>query len=212
MRIDTGFEEGDTIAAEFDSDDAREGIAHGRNRDEAVARLRRALAQASVLVRGGTSNRAFLQHLVSRPDFRLGEVDVGWTDRLIERGEHRPIPHVEVALCEAGILAYDLREDFDRREFLATAARGRPFVGLEVGRDIELSHLGEAYRMRVLRRGPPAYRVIVDGISGRRGGHGGIPSPAQADDRWARVPGALCGAGRLLPRGGQWCPAPDRSR
>ena len=211
LRIDTGFEEGDKIAAEFDSMIAKV-IAHGRNRDEAVARLRRALAQASVLVRGGTSNRAFLQHLVSRPDFRLGEVDVGWTDRLIERGEHRPIPHAEVALCEAGILAYDLREDYDRREFLATAARGRPFVGLEVGRDIELSHLGEAYpHASAASRATHLSRDRRRHL-GRRGSHEGIPSPAQADDRWARLPGALRGAGRLLPRRGRWCPAPDRSR
>ena len=89
LRIDTGFEEGDVIPAEFDSMIAKV-IAHGRTRDEAVARLERALSHASVLIRGGTSNRAFLQQIVGHPDFRAGRVDVGWIDRLVESGEQRP--------------------------------------------------------------------------------------------------------------------------
>jgi acetyl/propionyl-CoA carboxylase alpha subunit/acetyl-CoA carboxylase carboxyltransferase component len=164
LRIDTGVEEGDHIAAEFDSMIAKV-IAHGRDRGEAIARLWRALAQASVLVRGGTSNRAFLQHLVSHPEFRSGQVDVGWTDRLISRGEHHPGTHAEIALCEAAIRAYELGAAYDRREFLATAARGRPDVGLEIGRDVELTYLAEGYRLRVLRRGPQIYRILVDGCT-----------------------------------------------
>ena len=164
VRIDSGFEEGDVIPAEFDSMIAKI-IAHGHTRDEAVARLDRALSHASVIVRGGASNRAFLRHLVGHPDFRAGRVDVGWIDRLVESDEHRPGPNAEVALCEVAILAFEVDAAYQRRQFLATATRGRPEVGLEVGRDVTLRHLGTSYTLHVMRRGPQTYRIEVDGCS-----------------------------------------------
>ena len=164
LRIDAGFEEGDVIPAEFDSMIAKV-IAHGCTRDEAVARLERSLSHASVLIRGGTTNRAFLQQIVGHPDFRAGRVDVGWIDRLVESGEQRPASNAEVALCHVAILAYDVDEAYERSQFLATAARGRPEVGLAVGHDVELRHLGACYQLHVLRLGPHSYRVEVDGCS-----------------------------------------------
>ena len=92
VRIDTGFEEGDVIPAEFDSMIAKV-IAHGRTRDEALARLGRALSHASVLVRGGTSNRAFLQQLVGHPDFR-GRPGGRGLDRSADRARGAP-PRLE---------------------------------------------------------------------------------------------------------------------
>ena len=164
MRVDAGFEEGDVIPAEFDSMIAKI-IAHGRTRDEAVARLGGALSRASVLVRGGTSNRAFLQQIVGHPDFQAGTVDVGWIDRLVESGKQRSMANAEVALCHVAILAYEQDEAYERSQFLATAARGRPEVGLAVGHEVALRHLGACYRLHVLRLGPRSYRVEVDGCS-----------------------------------------------
>ena len=51
LRVDTGVAEGDVIPAEFDSMIAKL-IAWGRDRDEALARLRRALADTMVVVDG----------------------------------------------------------------------------------------------------------------------------------------------------------------
>ncbi len=56
-------------------------------------------------------------------------------------------------------------EAYERSQFLATAARGRPEVGLAVGHDVELRHLGACYQLHVLRLGPHSYRVEVDGCS-----------------------------------------------
>ena len=42
-------------------------IAYGRDRDEALARLNRALAADDALVHGGTTNRSFLLDLLSGP-------------------------------------------------------------------------------------------------------------------------------------------------
>ncbi len=164
LRVDAGFEEGDVIPAEFDSMIAKV-IAHGRTRNEALARLGRTLSHASVLIRGGTSNRAFLQHLVGHPDFQAGRVDVGWIDRLVETEEHRPVPNAAVALCDVAILAYEVDAAYKRTQFLATAARGRPEVGPAVGHDVSLRHAGSSYELHVLRRGPQTYRVEVDGCS-----------------------------------------------
>ena len=67
IRIDRGIDQGDGVAPQFDSMIAKI-IAHGRDRDEALARLRRALAETTVVVRGGTTNRAFLLGLLDRPE------------------------------------------------------------------------------------------------------------------------------------------------
>ncbi len=69
IRVDTGVAEGDNVAAEFDSMIAKV-IACGRDRAEALSRLRRALAQSLVVIDGGTTNKAFLLFLAGHPDVR----------------------------------------------------------------------------------------------------------------------------------------------
>src|SRR5271167_2118519 len=86
MRLDTGVAEGDVVPSEFDSMIAKI-IAYGQTRNEALARLQRALRESSVVVKGGASNKAFLMELLSRPEVQKGEVDVGWLDRLTASGE-----------------------------------------------------------------------------------------------------------------------------
>ena len=55
IRVDTGVSEGDTIPADFDSMIAKI-IAYGRDRDEALGKLRRAMAETTVIIEGGTTN------------------------------------------------------------------------------------------------------------------------------------------------------------
>ena len=62
-------------------------IAWGSDRGEALARLRRALAETTVVIDGGTTNQAFLLELLERPDLRAGDVDTAWLDGLQLRGE-----------------------------------------------------------------------------------------------------------------------------
>ena len=66
LRVDTGVAEGDTVPHEFDSMVAKV-IAWGRNRPEALGRLRRGLAQSATVIRDGTTNKAFLLELLSGP-------------------------------------------------------------------------------------------------------------------------------------------------
>ncbi len=97
LRIDTGVEAGDRVPAEFDSMIAKI-IAWGGSREEALARLRRALADASVVVRGGTTNKGFLLDLLHRKEVETGRFDVGWLDRQVVAGEHLSRRHAEIAL------------------------------------------------------------------------------------------------------------------
>ncbi len=162
VRIDTGFVEGDRVAAEFDSMLAKL-IVHGRDRDEALARLRRALSEMRLAVRGGASNRGFLLGLIQHPDVVSNEVDVGWLDRLAATGEHLTTGGADVALVQAAIDGYDDAADLEQNRFFATAARGRLGVGREVGLDFELRCRGVRYDARVFRTGPESYRVELDG-------------------------------------------------
>ena len=57
-----------------------------RTRDEAIARLRRAVADTMVVIEEGATNQGFLLELLGRPELRAGEVDTGWLDRLQAAG------------------------------------------------------------------------------------------------------------------------------
>ncbi|MBT8491510.1 MAG: ATP-grasp domain-containing protein, partial [Deltaproteobacteria bacterium] len=162
IRIDTGVAEGDTIAAEFDSMIGKI-IAWGANREEAIARLRRALVETSVVVRGGTTNKGFLLELLGRPEIATSEVDVGWMDKQVEAGTHVSGANAEVALMVAAIDAYDAELALEQARFFASAARGRPEVSDEVGRELELSYRGNNYKLTVSRLATDRYRVDVGG-------------------------------------------------
>ena len=56
LRIDTGVSVGDAVPAEFDSMIGKI-IAHGQSRKEALARLRRALRESVVVIKGGKSSK-----------------------------------------------------------------------------------------------------------------------------------------------------------
>jgi acetyl/propionyl-CoA carboxylase alpha subunit/acetyl-CoA carboxylase carboxyltransferase component len=159
IRVDTGVAEGDNIAPEFDSMIAKV-IARGRDRAEALRRLRRALAQSLVVVEGGTTNKAFLLSLVSHPDVRAGRCDNRWLDRLTEAGGH--LPEVDpVALLAAAVEAADADQAAVQANFLTTAARGRPQLPDEVGHRLRLRAGSGSYQMHVYCLGHGDYRVAA---------------------------------------------------
>ena len=162
VRIDTGVEEGDAIPAEFDSMIAKI-IAYGRNRKEALSRLQRVLQDGVVVIRGGNSNRAFLMDLLSRPEVKSGEFDIGWLDRLAAKGEHLSRKYADVALIQAAIEAYDAELKVEQAQFYASAVRGRPQVRSEVGHSVELRYREHSYCLRVYRLGLRLYRIEIDG-------------------------------------------------
>jgi acetyl/propionyl-CoA carboxylase alpha subunit len=70
VRVDAGVEEGDEIPLAYDAMIAKL-IAHGPTRDEALLRLRDALAETEIA--GVTTNLPFLRWLVRHPAVREGE-------------------------------------------------------------------------------------------------------------------------------------------
>jgi len=162
VRVDSGVAEGDAIPAEFDSMIAKV-IAYGQNRKEALSRLQRALRESVVVIKDGTSNKAFLLELLNRPEVQRGEVHVGWLDHLAATGEHLSRRYADVALVQAAIETYDAQLAVEQSQFYASAVRGRPQVRSEVGLTAELRYRGHCYSPKTYRLGPQRYCVEVNG-------------------------------------------------
>jgi acetyl/propionyl-CoA carboxylase alpha subunit/acetyl-CoA carboxylase carboxyltransferase component len=160
VRVDTGISEGDSIPADFDSMIAKI-IAYGRTRDEALGRLRRAVADTTVVLEGGTTNKSFVLDLLDQPEVIDGSADTGWIDRVRAEGRLVSYRHSGIALVAAAIEAYQEAEQVERQRLLETARGGRPQVQHEVGRLIALKLRGAAYQVTVARIGPHRYRVGV---------------------------------------------------
>jgi len=80
LRIDAGVADGQAVTPFYDPMIAKL-IAHGRDRDEAIGRLVRALETRPLF--GLKTNRGFLLGLLASPDFRAGAVTTDLIDRWI---------------------------------------------------------------------------------------------------------------------------------
>ncbi|TWD73096.1 acetyl/propionyl-CoA carboxylase alpha subunit [Kribbella amoyensis] len=160
IRVDTGVGEGDSIPSEFDSMIAKI-IAFGRDREEALARLRRAMTETTVVIEGGATNKSFVLDLLDAPEVIDGSADTGWIDRV--RGEGRLIAHRHsgVALVAAGIEAYETEEAVERTRLIETARGGRPQVQHRTGRAVDLKLRGTAFKVTVFRIGSHRFRVLI---------------------------------------------------
>ena len=171
VRVDTGVSEGDTIPADFDSMIAKI-IAYGADREEALARLRRAMLETTVVIEGGATNKSFVLELLDNPAVCIGEpawADTGWIDRTMAEGGLRADRNAGVALVAAAIEAYAEQERADITHFLTTARGGRPQLQHEPGRNMELKLRGVGYRITVGQIGPERYRVTVSAPGGEGG-------------------------------------------
>jgi acetyl/propionyl-CoA carboxylase alpha subunit/acetyl-CoA carboxylase carboxyltransferase component len=157
IRVDTGVTEGDEVAPEFDSLIAKV-IAYGRDRAEAFARLRWALARTAVVIEGGTTNRSFLLSLLDSAALRDGDIDNHWLDRLTASGAHLP-PADPVAVLMAAVEAYDADEAVARSAFHAGARRGRPDDPGSAGHRTTLRYRGRAHTVAVYRTHPDTYLI-----------------------------------------------------
>ncbi|MFJ6169076.1 carboxyl transferase domain-containing protein [Micromonospora orduensis] len=183
IRVDTGVSEGDTIPADFDSMIAKI-IAYGRDRDEALGRLRRAMANTTVIIEGGATNKSFVLDLLDQPEVIDASADTGWIDRV--RGEGRLVAHRHsaVALAAAAIESYEQEERVERQRLLSTASGGRPQVQHASGRPLDLKLRGVDYRTRVARVGAHRFRVGIES--------GGVVRTADVElDRFDRHTGQI---------------------
>ena len=162
IRVDTGVAEGDTVPSEFDSMIAKI-IGFGQTRKEALSRLQRALRESVIVIKGGTSNKAFLLELLSRAEVQHSDVHVSWLDQAAASGEHLSRRYADVALVQAAIETYDAQLAVEQAQFYAAAVRGRPQVRAELGHTAELRYRGQSYAPKTYRIGPQRYRVELNG-------------------------------------------------
>ncbi len=162
VRVDTGMGVGDAIPPQYDSMIAKV-IAWGRDRPEALARLRVALRETTVVLRGGTTTKSFLLHLLDRPEVVAGTADTGWLDRTGIGGATDATPLAFVALAQVATDASDAEERRERAAFLASARGGRPRSRHEAERTLELGYRGQTYRLTVAKVRQDQYRVELDG-------------------------------------------------
>ncbi|WP_068879169.1 acetyl/propionyl/methylcrotonyl-CoA carboxylase subunit alpha [Phenylobacterium sp. CCH12-B4] len=119
VRVDTGVDEGDSITPFYDPMIAKL-IAHGDDRDQAVAALAEACGEVEVFP--VKTNAAFLVRCLETPDFIVGSVDTGLIGRELEVLTAQAEPSPE-ALATAG---WAFREAVERR-----AGHVTPWVDLK---------------------------------------------------------------------------------
>ncbi|MGZ3342784.1 MAG: biotin/lipoyl-containing protein, partial [Reyranella sp.] len=107
VRIDSGVREGDAISPFYDPMIAKL-IVWGRDRDEALARMSRALGDYQIV--GLASNVAFLKRLVESAPFVGADLDTG----LIERHRDSLFPAAQAAPLPALVLAAAMLLDSER--------------------------------------------------------------------------------------------------
>ena len=165
IRVDTGVGEGDTIPADFDSMIAKV-IAYGRIRAEALVRLRRAMAETTVVIEGGATNKSFILDLLDQSevvDGKAGWADTSWIDRVRAEGRLVVHEHSGIAVVAAGIEAYQDEAQVEIARLLESAHGGRPQVQHKVDRAVDFKLRGAAYKVTVLQTGPRRFRVAAAG-------------------------------------------------
>ncbi|GGF31629.1 acetyl-CoA carboxylase biotin carboxylase subunit [Aliidongia dinghuensis] len=83
VRVDSHLYQGYTVPSHYDSLVAKL-IVHGRDRDECVRRLRRALQE--YVIAGIETNIPLHLRLLDEPDFITGNYDIHWLERFMQRG------------------------------------------------------------------------------------------------------------------------------
>jgi 3-methylcrotonyl-CoA carboxylase alpha subunit len=210
VRVDTGVEQGDEITPYYDPMIAKL-IVWGADRKQALARMRRALAQYRVV--GVSNNINFLSRLVALPSFANAELDTGLIER--EHGLLFP-PHEEVPdeVWLVAALAELLHEQREVNAKSAAAAhRGSPWRALDGWRLNSRSERKLALRLQerlqevVVVVVPGAYRLALNGrhvrASGTLGRGGAVH--AQLDDRRVNAAVVITGERRhVFYRGHSW--------
>ena len=107
IRRDSGIYEGWTVPLDYDPLLAKL-IGYGRDRDQAIGRLRRALNE--YFVGGIKTNISLFRRILSHPEFQAAKIDTGFLDRLLKQNQNQAEPHPdpqaqEVAAIAAGMFA-----------------------------------------------------------------------------------------------------------
>jgi propionyl-CoA carboxylase alpha chain len=140
VRVDTGVAEGGEISMHYDSMIAKL-IVHGRDRHEAIAKMREALN--GFVIRGISSNIPFQAALLAHPDFVTGNFNTGFIAEHFGKGFHaEDVPHSDPDFLVA-LAAFVRRKS---RERAASLSGQLPGYDVKVGQTytvITLNSQGE---------------------------------------------------------------------
>ncbi len=104
IRRDSGMYEGWNVPLDYDPLLAKL-IGYGTDREQAIARLTRALSE--YFVGGIKTNLSLFRRILRDADFRAAKLDTGFLDRMLKRPEHKQVDSraAEVAAIAAGMFA-----------------------------------------------------------------------------------------------------------
>ncbi|UFU05258.1 acetyl/propionyl/methylcrotonyl-CoA carboxylase subunit alpha [Ruania halotolerans] len=181
VRVDDALEPGTTVGTDYDPMLAKV-IAHAATRDQALARLDRALAETVIL--GVHTNADYLRAVLARQEVAAGTADTTFLDRL-----ELPEPEVDSGALIAAALTRHARtwtDDLWRRPSGWRLGPAEP---------VEYVFAGDNSRVQV--SGPPTdARVVVSGSiddPGRRAAidGSGIPDVVDPCGHWLEIDGLM---------------------
>ncbi|MEZ4264970.1 MAG: biotin carboxylase N-terminal domain-containing protein [Myxococcota bacterium] len=159
IRVDSGIREGMALSSAFDSMLAKV-IAHGATRQQALARLTRALREMAVVVEDGATNKGFLLDLLGREPVRDGSADVAWLDRLGAAGQLAPSGRLVEAVLAAALIDHAIEASAEQQRFFREVQDGIPIrLPPPTGLDSSLRIAGRAVTLRVHSAGPRRFFV-----------------------------------------------------
>ncbi len=164
IRVDTGFETGDTVSIHYDAMLAKL-ICRGDTRDEALRVLHRALADTDVV--GVASNLDLLGRITAHPEFIAGGIDTGFIARhadtlLASRQEPSATVLAAAALCvlvgETDAAATEAASSAD--PYSPWHIRDHWWLNVDYARELRFVTDGGASAVRVQRAGA-AWRLMI---------------------------------------------------
>lgn len=136
VRVDTGVQDGGEIPMFYDSMIAKL-IVHGKDRKEAIARMREALN--GFVIRGISSNIPFQAALLAHPKFVAGDFNTGFIAENYSKGFHaEDVPHDDPSFLLA-LAAYVNRRMLGRAAGISGQLPGH---GVTVGEEFVVVGLG----------------------------------------------------------------------
>jgi len=142
VRVDTGVQDGGEIPMYYDSMIAKL-IVHGRDRQEAIAKMRGALN--GFVIRGVSSNVPFQAALLAHPQFVAGDFNTGFIAEHYAHGfRAEDVPHEDADFL-AALAAYVNRRMLERAVGISGQMPGHEF---EVGEDFIVVILGAGGKHR----------------------------------------------------------------
>lgn len=127
-------------------------MAWGQTREQARARLLRALAEMQIVVEDGATNKAFLLALLQHPQVIEASADTGWLDRVMTKGGTIATPADALeALIVGAVIEFKVQEHAQEQMFFAQVQNGIPQKLPEPsGRSIGLRLRGKSYTLDVM--------------------------------------------------------------